>query len=195
MLSNHLPFLVIALLDQYSCGRENKNSANSITAKSTIPDTSQIKNQSLEKHFLKIRFEIIVKESVGKLKIGLSLVNTIELLGVPELKGEPELWDADGEYHQMFSYKMKGIDVDIIGESNSLKKVGAIVIQHHCEFKTMQNIGIGSSFAEVKTTYSNKINLEDSHNKTIIVGSIYGGLIFTFKDDKVESIVIGSMAE
>jgi hypothetical protein len=48
----------------------------------------------------------------------------------------------------------------------------------------------------VTNAYSQHINKEDSAPDTcIVVGSIYGGLIFTFKEGKVNTVFIGAAAE
>jgi hypothetical protein len=119
----------------------------------------------------------------------------IEILGEPDAKTESELWGADGEYHQTYKYSKKGIDLDIIGEKEANKKINMITIVEPCYYKTLKNVGIGSNFNKVENAYRGQINPQSSDSSKIVVGSIYGGLIFNIKAKKVESIFIGAGAE
>jgi len=62
--------------------------------------------------------------------------------------------------------------------------------------KTSRGIGIGSLQKEVLEAYGAEFNREESLlPDTIIAGSVFGGLVFTMKDGRVESIFIGAAAE
>ena len=43
--------------------------------------------------------------------------------------------------------------------------------------------------------YSDKINADESSDEMIVVGSIYGGMVFSFENGKVKQIFIGAGAE
>jgi hypothetical protein len=56
-------------------------------------------------------------------------------------------------------------------------------------------MGMGSSYAEVETAYKKDIDPEATDKTQITVGSVYGGIIFSFRNDKVSRIFLGAEAE
>jgi hypothetical protein len=70
-----------------------------------------------------------------------------------------------------------------------------IEIKNPCDFKTSKNIFIGSSYKEVMSAYKKYYSEEFSSPDTFVAGSIYGGVMFNFARGKVESIIIGAVAE
>jgi hypothetical protein len=134
---------------------------------------------------------------VGDLLLGLSDRKTIELLGQPESKSKAEEWGADGLLHQDWFYKSKGITLNMDNNKGKDKQtIFSITISSPCAFKTNKNVGIGSTYKEVMAAYEKNVDKSASDNKTITVGSVYGGIIFTFsKDDKADTIFIGAAAE
>jgi hypothetical protein len=142
-----------------------------------------------------IGFYIMENESIGKLKYGLSLQEAIAAYGKPSKETKAILWGADGEYHQTIEFTNKGIELDVIGDPGTPKKVNAITISNPSDLKTSKNIGIGSDYTEVENAYKDQIATDFSNEKAVVIGSICGGLIFTFENGKVTSIFIGSAAE
>lgn len=140
-------------------------------------------------------FELMRTESLGELKLELGTTKIIELFGEPEEKTKPEIWEVDGEYRQDWKYSTKGIELTLKGEFDSTRTVEMITIKKPCELKTKKQIGIGSEYEKVQSAYMNKIDKSASNTQTLVVGSIYGGLIFNFEDKKVKSIFIGASAE
>ena len=191
---NHLKifyylFVIVSLGGICVCcisGNKNETKAKSDTISSSLNsnlDYNQIGNQLLQ------------NETIGDLKIGLSIDKTLELLGESNEKTKLELWGADGEYHHTMIYHDKGIEIDIVGENGTKQKIGMISITEPCLFKTKENIGIGSGIYAVKTAYKGLINPEFSDSNSIVVGSIYGGLILKMENDKVKKIIVGAVAE
>jgi hypothetical protein len=156
----------------------------------TLSSTYEESNDNSE-----IGYEVMENESVGQLKYGLSLQKVIDLFGNPSKETKTELWTGDGEYHQTIKYFEEGIELDVIGESETQKKVNMITISKPSKLKTLKNIGIGSDYNDVENAYKDQIATDFSDKESIVVGSIYGGLIFTLKNNKVASIFIGSAAE
>jgi len=134
---------------------------------------------------------------VGDLLLGLSDVKTIELLGQPDTKSKAEEWGADGLIHQDWVYKSKGIKLNMDNNTGKDKQtIFSITISSPCTFKTKKNMGIGSTYKEVMAAYEKDIDKSATDNKTITVGSVYGGIIFTFsKADKADTVFIGAAAE
>ena len=133
---------------------------------------------------------------VGDLLLGLSDTKAIELLGQPDSKSKAEKWGADGLMHQDWLYKLKGITLNMDNsKGNDKQAIFSITIASPCTLKTKTNMGIGSTYNEVMAAYANNIDKSFTDKATITVGSVYGGIIFSFKNDKAEKIFIGAAAE
>lgn len=103
---------------------------------------------------------------------------------------------ATGTYVQKWEQTSKGISLDM--ESDELgknKKVLMFTLAAPCAKTTTHLIKIGSTKKEVLSKYANGINDEFSNNEQVVIGSIYGGVIFTFEDNLVKRICVGAVAE
>ncbi|MEW5677244.1 hypothetical protein ABGT15_13095 [Flavobacterium enshiense] len=205
---NKITFLLILSMI-ISCSDKKENINNQSTSKenvqidtlssinkiNTLSHTNETDTLSNNNDNSEVGYNIMENESIGKLKYGLSLLEVIELYGKPSEETKSVLWSGDGEYHQTIKYIDDGIELDVIGDPGTQKKINMITITNPSELKTLKNIGIGSDYINVKNAYKDQISTDFSNDKSIVVGSIYGGLIFTLKNNKVESIFIGSAAE
>ena len=191
-MSDHIKVIILlTCLLTVSCGnskKQNQNDSKRLNENMTV----LVKP---EKDYGKIGTDVLNSETIGTLKYGLSFSELIKELGEPSEKLESELWGADGEYHQTIKYSTQGIELDIIGGVESEKKINMITIYEPCDLKTSKNIGIGSSYDQVESAYKGLIDLTNSDQSQIVVGSIYGGMMFKFKDQEVNSIFIGAAAE
>jgi hypothetical protein len=134
-------------------------------------------------------------DGIGDIKIGLNIKNVEPLIGNPTEKTEPVIWGADGLTHQTLKYSSNGIELDIIQKPDSTYLINMITATAPCKYKTIQGIGIDSNLDDVKKAYRNYIDSKYSNDKVIIAGSIYGGIIFKFENQKVKSIYIGAQTE
>jgi hypothetical protein len=117
-------------------------------------------------------------------------------IGEPDSKGEDKYWGATGTYVQNWNYEQKGLKLEMESDSlNGLKKVRSIIIDSTSQLKTSQGVGIGTDYEAVKNTYAGKIDTESTNESQIVVGSVYGGIIFRFESSKVSQIFIGAGAE
>ena len=133
---------------------------------------------------------------VGELLLGLGQTKITGLLGQPDSKSKSEEWGADGLIHQDWFYKSKGIELNMAGEkSQGELTVFSITITSPCGFRTKKNMGIGSTYKEVMAAYENVIDKSFTDKNSITAGSVYGGILFSFKNDKAEKIFIGAAAE
>ena len=119
-------------------------------------------------------------------------------LGEP-VKGEDVVWEAIGEAVQTWDFKSSGLDVAMSSyEIGGEKSVFSITIEAQSKLKTERGIGIGSSKEDVIKTYadyrSDPVGADYSADM-YVVGSIYGGMLFTFEDGKVSRIFLGAAAE
>ena len=182
--------LIIASCNSNKPKEETKPEINKDTVVTTVPDSGSTNKQT----------DTGVSEpdlgGVGDLVLGLSHTKVIELLGQPESKDKAIEWGADGMMHQNWFYKAQGISLNM--DSNKDMKdqaVSSITITSPCTFKTKKNIGIGSTYQQVMAAYEKEIDKSSSDKTKIVVGSIYGGIIIDFKNDKAENIFIGAAAE
>lgn len=172
-------------------GKTNEEAAiNKDTAAVTAPDTAS-------HNVLK---DTIASEpdlgGVGDLTIGLTQTKVTELLGQPDSKDKSEEWGADGLMHQDWMYKAKGITLNMDSNKNLAEQtIFSITITSPCTYKTKKNLGIGSTYNEVMAAYEKDIDKSFTDKATITVGSVYGGIIFSFKNDKAEKIFVGAAAE
>ena len=193
----------ISILILFSCGDKKESSLSTETIKNDTLKTSSKENTIEEKNITLIEektlddlgFELMYTETLNDLKLGLTKIQVEKILGKPEEASLNEVWEADGEYHQTFFYKKLGIELDMIGDNDESKKVNMITINKPCDFKTSKNIYIGSKISELRTAYAQYYNKDFSDKETFVAGSIYGGVIFTLKNNIVESIFIGAGAE
>jgi len=140
-------------------------------------------------------FDLMNTESLGSLKLGLTQKEVLAQLGKPDAKSKAIIWEADGLTHQEWNYKTKGIVLDMSGQSENDFTLGSITITPPCTLKTKAGIGIGSPLTEVTNAYKSYIDPELSDTAYVVAGSVYGGVVFTFGNQKVSSVFIGAAAE
>ena len=134
---------------------------------------------------------------VGPILFGTPFSEIVTLLGQPEKEEEAQYQGYDGRWHQSVVYMSKGISLQL----TSMEEKGEYLTQKVSIFapfsgKSAEGIGIGSSQNDVRAAYNDWINIEDSSEKVIVLGSVYWGVHFHFGDeDVVESITFGADAE
>ena len=135
-------------------------------------------------------------ETFGEIKIGQAHTDLLKALGEPGTKSKPVVWEADGLMHEDWTYKSKGVVINLSSEKkNSDKAIFSITANSNCNFKTRANMGIGNTYEEVTDVYKRDIDTDPTTKETIVVGSVYGGIIFSFENNKVKSVYLGPAAE
>jgi hypothetical protein len=184
---------ILIFLFVISCGNPGSQNSNgkSIQAIQESPsDSSKYQEEMLTKGF-----ELEKNEKIGQLQFGLSYEKVIELIGEPETKPEYVVSDVDGATYKNIDYNKKGIFLSFEMKEDSTTELSSIEIKEPCNMMTTKNVGIGSTFEDVKKAYNGLINPEGSGQETLVVGTVYGGLVFNFKDSKVQRVYIGASAE
>lgn len=139
---------------------------------------------------------LLAEESFGNIKIGTLIKDIIQLLGKPEKVEAPFLSDATGEYMGAINYPSKGIKLGTNGKNESDQTVNMIFISSPCTLKTSKNIGIGSTKEALVSAYQPHLKPEQYQDKAeMILGSLYGGMIVNFKNEKVSEMSLGVFAE
>ena len=131
-------------------------------------------------------------ESIGPIKCGLDSNDVVAKLGQPEKKSDAMVWPTDGLEHQIWIYKSKGLQLNMVKDKNTFinTSINTITVTEPCKYKTKKNIGIGSTRKEVFDAYSEEIDPSASNKGTIVAGSINGGIVFSLKNDLVSGIFI-----
>ena len=130
-----------------------------------------------------------MKETFGPIKIGLTKSQVINILGQPSEKTNSNLEPATGNYLQTLNYKDEGIIITLSG----LKEpdiVERITIKSPCKYKSTRNIGIENTRADVLAANKDGLTPENQQSEKVVVGSVYGGILFEFDNEKVKSIFI-----
>ena len=91
-------------------------------------------------------------ESFGDIKLGQPATSLIKVLGEPDNKTKAIEWEADGLLHEDWTWKSKGLIINMSSEISdaSTLQVFYIKAKAPCTFKTKASIGIGSSYAKYR---------------------------------------------
>lgn len=139
---------------------------------------------------------LLEQESIGGIRVNMPFKTAAGQFTGWELK-PVALWGADGYYHQSRYLKAKDLEVGVYAADSLLSEplVHSVTIGEASDLKTSRNVGIGSSAAAIRDAYGALINPEESNDSVLVVGSIYGGLIFNLRDGKAVQLFLGAAAE
>jgi len=142
-------------------------------------------------------FALMKAESLGGLKLEMPAATVEALLGKPDKKGKDIGWEAIGEFVQEWNWPKKGVVLQMSSvEKGGKKAVLMATVSPPSTSATAKGIKIGSTEAEVRKAYAAYADKEDSKpGETFVAGTVYGGVIFTFKEGKVITIFLGAAAE
>ena len=151
-----------------SCNQnvDSENAVEQATKKIEVEEVLQIDENT---DYSEIGFQLMETESIGNLKLEMK-VEDIEI--------------ATGEPHDVTDF-IKLDNGDIVSNM--------IFIKNNPEFKTSNNVGVGSTTQDIIKAYNGQIS--DFSNSSTIVGTIYGGIFFYLDDDKVTSFFLGASTE
>jgi hypothetical protein len=133
--------------------------------------------------------------AIDGLPLGLSGDELQSKIGsAPTSKSDLTLEGASGEY--VTSWEFEGVEAKLSATAQDLPvTLRALTITSPSALKTKEGIGIGASEAEVNSTYGSKVNTEESSPDKIVIGSVFGGMIFTIDNGTVSEIFVGAAAE
>jgi hypothetical protein len=134
---------------------------------------------------------------LGKIHYGMSVAGATGLPGCVFTKGKLIASEADGAWHQGWKGRSCGVNLGFsAADKKSALKLTDIEILAPSQIKTTRGIGIGSTEAQVRTQYSHEINAGESiPQQTVVLGSVYGGVVFGLEGGKVQRILVGAAAE
>lgn len=142
-------------------------------------------------------FSLIQNESFSGLKLDMNIQAFEPLLPCRVDKGEPVLWAGIGEIIQEWNYQECGVKLQLSTvDPGTPQIISSIVVRAPSELQTSRGIKIGSSEEEVVEAYADYLDEDHSvSGDTLVAGSVYGGLIFTIKNDHVDTMFLGAGAE
>lgn len=142
-------------------------------------------------------FSLIRSESFNGLKLDMTIQEFEPLVLCRVEKDEPVLWAGIGEIIQEWNYQDCGVKLQLSTvDPDTPQIISSIMIRPPSDLETSRGIHIGSTEQEAMEAYADHLDADYSvSGDTLVAGSIYGGLVFTFKDNLVESMFLGAGAE
>lgn len=135
-------------------------------------------------------------EKVGPLKLGMTGAQVQAAFGKPHSQGAWIDEAATGLQVQEWRYPARGVFVTVSREDASgTPTVERFRVTRPCGHATSKGIKVGDGAAKVKAAYGKQVSAEDSSARSLVVGSVYDGVIFSLKDGKVSEIFVGAAAE
>lgn len=153
--------------------------------------------KSGRKTFIEDEFCLLRMERLGTLSIGIGEKEALAALPCPVSKGKEEFSEATSDYNQKWSFPACGVNLTMASSAKGGPKVvTSIVIFAPSTLATTRGIHIGSTEEEVLAAYAPFVDRgAGQRGKTIVAGSIYGGMIISIADSKVSEIFLGAAAE
>lgn len=137
---------------------------------------------------------LLRNEAIGPVRIGAKADDVVRLLGAPETRSQTAVSEVDAREHQQWIYTKRGLVLDMVS-AHGRPRVAMITVGGPCQLKTKRGIGIGASQDSVAEAYAVEIDPSSNNPRTIVAGTVYGGLIFGLEKGRVTSIVLGAVAE
>lgn len=169
-------------------------SSGTATARPTGQETTS--GDTLKKDYFQLGAELLNKERIGKLSIGMGLQQVHAILGGAASKTDLENWGADGRFYSTYSYS-SGLSLNMGSDDSTFlgASISSITVNPNCPYTTTRGIGVGNTFEETQNAYKDLIDPAESNDTILVAGSVYGGLIFNFKNGKVNRFFLGAAAE
>ncbi len=177
------------------CAPSRQPSEKSASQQPTGEQSASRNPDQKEAHLIRKRLSSGYETLDGWLSVGVDQKTVLERLGAPQ-KGEDQLWEALGSYVQKWSYPEQGVVLQMESpRQGGEKKVLSLSVESPSSLKTSRGAGVGASEDSVRKLYSAMIDdTVSKEGRSIVVGSIYAGTIFTVENRKVIKIFIGGAA-
>ena len=137
-------------------------------------------------------------EGIGPLRLGMPAGEALTVAGCKATLAAESYEGATGDYVRQARLPGCGVTLKLAGErKGGAKDVAAVTVKAPSRFTTRQGIGIGATEAQVLAAYGRFRDAEgiSRPGKVFVAGSLYDGLIFTFKNGRVAEIFLGAAAE
>jgi hypothetical protein len=139
---------------------------------------------------------VLSRERLGPLRIGSTADAVRRAVACPIQRGQATLWAADGALHQRWQAPACGLELDLVSDRPGQPQVvGSIRLSAPSPWRSRRGIGIGSPEAQVLRAYGADLDRNGSQGGSLVIGSIYGGLIVTIDAGRVSGLFLGAAAE
>ena len=134
------------------------------------------------------------RESLGELSFELDGDGVEAVLGKPSKRTPVVMEDAMGLFVSTWQWPKQGIEIRMAAQNEAGPfRVSSMVARAPSKRRTEKGIGLGSTPEAIEEAYGKALtHVEET---SVVVGSIYGGLLFELEEGKVRSIFIGASAE
>lgn len=193
MLNRFMILCWFAIAAMVSSCVQPGNSPETPTLKNSSISVQQVTTDSVITDFQAAGARLLSEEQVGQFRIGAPFKNSLDGWTL----SAKTLWEADGLFHRSCLDSKSGMELNLSSGDSTFAKavISSITITEPCTLETKSGIRIGSSYEAVRKAYGSTIDPQESNDSTLVAGSIYGGIIFTFEARKVSSIFLGAAAE
>jgi hypothetical protein len=132
-------------------------------------------------------------ESLGPLRTGLDERAVVAALGAPRDREPPIREEASGEWITAWHWPSATV-VMFAHDANGPWSARSLTVTAPSTLATKRGIHVGSTRAEVARAYPRSAD-DDGHDpNSYLAGSMYDGVLFTFRGDAVTSIAVGPFA-
>lgn len=148
--------------------------------------------------YSKLGFELLDKENIGPLKLKMKEADVRKLFKeVPKRGREMREAATDNSWVQVWEFPKAGVKLKMRGgqKRGGAKVVDTIEITAPSDFKTSRGIGIGSAAADARRAYAAEIDPKEAEPKTVVAGTVYGGLVMGVVNNRISTIGLGAFAE
>ena len=180
-----------------SDGSGNERSISGTESSSNVDNKDNVPGQHSSDASKEVSGESVEDEKVGPLYLGQAASDVVEKVGEPENTTEMQVWGVDGMERQTWKYLSQGISLTMLNDPEQGLVTDQINLTQKATLKTERGIGVGSSREDVVNAYADNLasGYEGAGDESVVVGSIYGGIVFTFKENRVTEMFVGAAAE
>ena len=141
---------------------------------------------------------VMQMDGIGPIRLNMTEDDLVNALGQPDSKTEPQMWGADGLDHSDWTYAGSGLVLNMAkSPDDTASIIFSITAGAPCELATQRGIKLGDTKDTVLTAYAEAIDpaANPDTDVSILIGSIYGGMIISIEEGLVTGIFIGAAAE
>ena len=135
------------------------------------------------------------REALGNIEMGQTEREVRATHGAPEETEGPLFQGATGLYEWTWRYKEPDLQISFSAQEEDGPWTISALATTRESLKTRRGVHVGAPLEAASEAYGDVIDAENFDEDLLVAGSLYGGVIFTLKDNHVESIFIGASAE
>jgi len=132
-------------------------------------------------------------EAIGPLHAGMTAKELTAALGAPRAKEPATKEEATGGWFTTWTWR--GASALLVANSKTGPwRARDVSVTAPSSYATKRGIRVGSTRVDVERLYPPPPGDSQQDPDTYLVGSVYGGMLFSFANDRVSGISIGAFA-